>query len=310
MILFISIGFLLLVTGCFIILELSPFVFLESLAKYINPPKTSIKSKIKNIKKQKQPKGLKLLFIEVKEILKLTGKSNMFAILSVLSMILFVVGAFFSLSMNNIYLVPVMAIGLSLLPFYYVKFTASKYKRQIGTELETALSAITTSYLRGNNTIIRAIEENVSYLNPPIADIFESFLMESKLINMNLKEGLEQLKLKLDNTVFCEWVDGVISCQDDHNLKSTLPPIISKLSDTRVVSGELDLLLFEPIKEYITMIILLIGSIPLMYFLNKDWYETLMFTEFGKIILAICCTVIFISIGAVSKHTKPIEYKR
>lgn len=306
----IAIGFLLAVTGCFIILELSPFAFLEGLGKYLRPPKTSMKSKINATKKQKPPKGLKLLFLEVKEILRLTGKNGMFATLSVLAMILFVVGAFVALSMNNMYLVPVMAVGLSLLPFYYIKFTASRYKKQINAELETALSTITTSYLRGNNTIIRAIEENVSYLNPPVADIFASFLMETKLINSNIKEGLEHLKLRLDNTVFHEWVDGVIACQDDYNLKSTLPPIVSKLSDMRVVSGELDLLLFEPVKEYITMIILLLGSIPLMYFLNQSWYETLMFTEFGKILLAICGAVIFVSIGAVAKHTRPIEYKR
>lgn len=310
MTLLITLGFLLAVMGSFIILELSPFAFLEGLSKYLKPPKTSMKSKINKVKKQKPPKGLKLLFLEVKEILRLTGKSSMFATLSVLAMILFVVGAFFALSMSNMYLVPVMAVGFSLLPFYYVKFTASRYKKQINAELETALSAITTSYMRGNNTIIRAIEENVTYLNPPVADIFASFLMESKLINMNLKEGLEQLKLRLDNTVFHEWVDGIIACQDDYNLKSTLPPIVSKLSDMRVVSGELDLLLFEPVKEYITMVILLLGSIPLMYFLNKSWYETLMFTEFGKILLAICGAVIFISIGAVAKHTRPIEYKR
>ena len=154
------------------------------------------------------------------------------------------------------------------------------------------------------------IEENTPYLNPPVADIFQNFLMQTKLINSNIKEGLENLKLGLDNTVFHEWVDAVISCQDDYNLKSTLPPIIAKLSDVRVVSAELDLLLFEPVKEYITMVILLLGSVPLMYFLNTEWYHTLMFTEFGKILQAICGGVIFVSIGAVAKHTRPIEYKR
>ena len=118
------------------------------------------------------------------------------------------------------------------------------------------------------------------------------------------------LKTGIDNAVFHEWVDGVIACQDDYNLKTTLPPIVAKLSDMRVVSAELDLLLFEPVKEYITMVILLLGSIPLMYFLNKDWYQTLMFTEFGKVLLAICAGVIFLSVAAVAKHTRPIEYKR
>ena len=58
------------------------------------------------------------------------------------------------------------------------------------------------------------------------------------------------------------------------------------------------------------MIVLLLGSIPLMYFLNAEWYKTLMFTQFGKALLAVCGVVLFISIAAVAKHTRPIEYKR
>lgn len=306
----ITLAFLLAVTGSFNLLSLSPFTFLEGLAAYIRPQNTTMKSRIEKSRKNKQPKGLKLLFLETKEILRITGKSGMFTALCILSMLLFVVGAMIALTMKNNYLVPVLAAGLALLPFYYVKLTAGRHKRQINTELETALSIITTSYLRGKNTIIRAIEENQPYLNPPAAEVFRNFLLQAKLINSNTKEALAGLKTGIDNAVFHEWVDAVIACQDDYNLKTTLPPIVAKLSDMRMVSAELDLLLFEPVKEYITMVILLLGSIPLMYFLNKDWYQTLMFTEFGKVLLAICAGVIFLSVAAVAKHTRPIEYKR
>lgn len=306
----ITIAFLLAVAGIFILLELSPFAFLEGLAKYVKPKKTSIKSRIESSRKNKQPKGLKLLFIETKETLRVTGKSGMFTVLCILAMILFVVGVLVALTMKNTYLVPVLAVGLALLPFYYTKLTAGRHKKQINTELETALSIITTSYLRGKNTIIRAIEENLPYLNPPVSEVFRNFLLQAKLINSNTQEALMGLKAGVDNGVFHEWVDAVVACQDDYNLKSTLPPIVAKLSDMRVVSAELDMLLMEPVKEYITMVILLLGSIPLMYFLNKAWYETLMFTEFGKVLLAVCGAVIFISVAAVAKHTRPIEYKR
>lgn len=306
----VTIAFLLAVTGCFLILRLSPFSFLEGLAAFIKPEKQSMKSRIGQSRKSKQPKGLKLLFLETKEVLRVTGKSGMFSILCVLSSFLFVVGVLMALTMKNTYMVPVLAAGFALLPFYYVKFTAGRHKKQINTELETALSIITTSYLRGKNTMIRAIEENQPYLNPPVAEVFRNFLLQAKLINSNLKEALEQMKPGIDNGVFHEWVDAVIACQDDYNLKSTLPPIVAKLSDMRVVSAELDLLLMEPVKEYITMVVLLLGSIPLMYFLNQEWYHTLMFTEFGKILLAVCGGVVFVSVAAVARHTRPIEYKR
>ena len=306
----ITMAFLLAVTGCFLMLRLSPFSFLEGLASSLKPKKQSMKSRIEQSRKSRQPRGLKLLFLETKEVLRVTGKSGLFSMLCVLSMFLFVVGVFIAFTMKNTYMVPVLAVGLALLPFYYVKLTAGRHKKQVGMELETALSIITTSYLRGKNTIIRAIEENQPYLNPPVAEVFRSFLLQAKLINSNLKEALEQMKPGIDNEVFHEWVDAVIACQDDYNLKSTLPPIVAKLSDMRVVSAELNLLLMEPVKEYVTMVVLLLGSIPLMYFLNKEWYHTLMFTEFGKILLAVCGGVIFVSVAAVARHTRPIEYKR
>lgn len=310
MTLLVTIAFFTAVTGCFILLGLSPFEFLDGLAGYIKPKKTSMKSKIKESRTKKEPNGLKLLFAEVREVLRLTGKSGFFSTLCVLSLLLFVFGTLIAITMSNLYLVPVLAVGFALLPFWYVKLTASRYKKQLNSELETALSVITTSYLRNKNSIIRAIEENLPYLNPPVSELFRGFLMQAKLINSNTKQALAGLKAGIDNAVFHEWVDAVIACQDDHNLKSTLTPIVAKLSDMRVVSAELDFLLYEPVKEYITMVILLICSIPMMYFLNKSWYETLLYTDFGKILLALCGTVIFISISAVAKHTRPIEYKR
>jgi hypothetical protein len=202
-----------------------------------------------------------------------------------------------------------MAAGFSLLPFWYVMFTANFYKKQLNAELETALSVITTSYLRSENFIL-AVEENVSYLNPPVCDVFKSFLAQTNLISGDLQLALENIKYKVANEVYREWIDAVIACQEDKTLKTTLTPIISKLSDMRVVSAELDLLLYEPMKEFITMALLLVGNIPLIYFLNKDWFDTLMNTVIGKGVLAISVAALFVSLAAVIRLTKPIEYKR
>lgn len=62
--------------------------------------------------------------------------------------------------------------------------------------------------------------------------------------------------------------------------------------------------------DFITMAFLLIGNIPLLYFLNKDWYDVLVNTGFGKGILAVCLLVLLISFAAVIRLTKPVEYKR
>ena len=78
----------------------------------------------------------------------------------------------------------------------------------------------------------------------------------------------------------------------------------------RIVNAELELLVTEPRKEFITMVILVIGNIPLMYFLNRSWYETLMFSYMGKLILAGSAALIFVSTACVIRLTKPLEYRR
>jgi len=295
--------------GLLLVFGMTPLELLEAGGKAFHREDQSIQGKIVAVTSKKKKRGITKLMHEVTTILKATNKEKQLTVIILLSMTLMGVGAFISIAIDNLFLVPVLAIGFSLLPFWYVKFTATKWKKALNNELETALSIITSSYLR-SESIITAIDENIEYINPPVYDVFKAFLTQTKLINSNIKIALENLKEKMDSAVFHEWVDAIIDCQEDKNIKSTLVPIVSKLSDMRMVSAELDYMLYEPVKEFISMVILLLGNVPLMYFLNRDWFETLMFTMMGKAVMAICGVVLFISIAGVVRLSKPVEYRR
>lgn len=305
----ILLAFLGFLAGTFLLLKISPFAFAESIAKpFVDRPKPLAK-RIEEINHPKELKGIRKIIQDAGAILELTGKSGKFSALCAISFFLLVVGILFSALVGNYFLLPVLSAGMALLPFWYVLFTSHSYQKQMNNEIETALSVITTSYLR-NESIISAAEENLDYLNPPVTDVFADFLAQVNLISSDVKTALAAMKPKLKNSVFSEWVDAVIACQDDMTLKSTLAPIISKLSDIRIVSAELDYLIYEPLKEFITMALLLLGNIPLLYFLNRDWYGVLVGTDLGKGILAVCVLVLFISLSAVIRLTKPVEYRR
>ena len=107
-----------------------------------------------------------------------------------------------------------------------------------------------------------------------------------------------------------EGCEALAACQYDRSLKTTLNPIVAKLSDMRIINGELENLVFGPRKEFISMAALVVLNIPLLYFLNKDWYATLMNTIPGKAVLVVCAAAIFISFAKVVKLTQPIEYRR
>lgn len=302
------ISFVILLTGLFKIFDISIFDLTDDIAKFLSKEKTDIKSKIRKQAKKKKQKGIRKTIDETISILNIIGKRDKMNLIWLISIVLFITGMVLSISLGNLFLLPVLSIGLALLPFWYVIYSSNSYKKQINEELETALSTITTSYIRSEN-IILAVEENIEYLNPPISQVFIFFLSQTKLITSNTKLAIENLKPKIDNEVFEEWCDALIGCQENKNLKHTLVPIVMKLSDTRIVSAELENMLFEPMKEYITMVILLIANVPLLWLLNKDWYEILVNTPIGHGMIAICVLVIFISLGAVIRLTRPIEYK-
>ena len=298
-----------MITGFFIILSLSPMEFTDSVFKNILNKPRSIKEEINEITKRKKVSYFRREVIEVQSILKLTGREGWFPMICAVSLFLFAIGSGIAIVLGNFFSVPVLGIGFMLLPFWYVRLTQTHFKRDIAAELETALSIITTAYLR-NEDIVTAVEENIDYLNPPVLSVFKGFVYRIKMINPDIAAGLEDMKVQLENAVFREWCDALIACQIDRNLKTTLTPIVSKLSDMRVVNGELENMVFEPRKEFISMQLLVVGNIPLLYFLNKDWYSALMHTPLGQIILSICFAAIFISAAFVIKLTQPIEYRR
>ena len=298
-----------LTAGFFMLFGISPMEFTEGIFSRILAKPNSIKSQINEATRRKKPNLLRREITEAQEILRLTNRTQMFGILCACSLGLAAAGICISAAIGNLFLAPVLALGLMFVPFWYVKTTATNYKKAISSELETALSIITTAYLR-NEDIITSIEENVHYLNAPVKSVFENFISRIKLSNPDLTAAILDMKQHIDNEVFHEWCDSLILCQNDRSLKSTLTPIVNKLSDMRVVNADLEYMVTGPRKEFITMALLVIGNIPLLYMLNKAWYNSLMNTIPGQIILAVSAVGIFVATAIVIKITKPIEFKR
>lgn len=245
---------------------------------------------------------------EITQILKDTGRQEKFEFIKRLSLILFALGAVLALLINNVFMVPILGIGFSLAPVWYLRSTAGTYKKHLNEELETAVSIVTTSYLRTED-IIRSIKENIPSVNEPIKSHFEAFVYEAEMINANLISAINSLKMKVPNRVFHEWANTLIQCHSDRTMKHTLPAVIQKFSDIRIVQSELDAMLSGPRKEAITMMFLVVANIPLLYFLNKDWFNTLLFTTPGKIALAICAAIVLFALSKIMRLSKPIEYE-
>lgn len=298
-----------MIAGLFMVLGISPAEMSDSIFSRLTAAPGSIRADINETTKRKKAGFFRREITEAQAVLAASGREGKFPMVCMASLVLFALGACIAILAGNAFLVPVLAVGFMLAPFWYVKLTAGSFKKDVAAELETALSVITTAYLRTEN-FQQAVEENVRYLHHPVQEVFQRFLTRIKHIDPDMDAALHDLKYAIDNEVWQEWCEAVSACQADRSLKSTLTPIVSKLSDMRVVNGELENLVFGPRKEFVTMAILVLINIPLVRFINTDWYHTLVDTVPGQMIIAVCIAAVFVSFAFVVKLTQPIEYRR
>ena len=308
MIIIYILSLILFIAAVALLLGLTPERIADDFSRVLTPEQ-SLSDRAKIAQGKKKSRRISKEFANIKQALMATGNAKKFTVICSMSLFLFVGGVVFSLFIGNMFLMPVLAVIMAVIPFIHAKSALSYYRKHVEEEIETALSIISTSYVRNDN-IVNAVAENIGYLKPPVKDIFGSFVSETTSINSDIKAALCRLRERVDNQIYREWCDCLIQCQDDRTLKTSLMPIVNKLTDVRIVNNELTTILAEPKKEYWMMVALVIGNIPLLYMLNKDWYNTLMNTVFGNIILAVCGVVIAVTSVIMMKLVKPIEYKR
>ena len=290
------------------LMKLTPGRIAEDLMSIITP-NDSLRDKARNLRGNKKKHTLYKKLMGFKSALTATGKAKQFAIICCVSLCLFAGGMVFSVLIGNLFLLPVLSVAFALLPFLYTTNMLNYYEKQTKEELETTLSIISTSYIRSDD-ILAAVRENIAYIRPPLREVFQAFLGDATAVTSNIKRALLILRDKIDNEIFREWCDTLVGCQDDRVLKDTLQPVVAKLTDVRIVNSELQTMLSSVRNEYWMMVALVVGNIPLLYLLNREWFNTLLFGTSGKIVLGICGAVILITALFMQKFTKPIAYRR
>ena len=301
-------GFVLFVIAVIALLGLTPEQVNNDVSLFFDKQET-LKDKALTARGKKKKSKILLEIERMRRALQETGKEKQFSLACTAAMLLMIAGFIVAIAIDNMFLIPVLAVAFALIPFAYLAKTISIYETQVREEIETALSIITTSYVRSDN-LISAVKENIMYLKPPVKGIFESFLIEATVISPDIRMSIHNLKDKVKNSIFEEWCDTLISCQNDRTLKDTLMPVVSKLTDVRLVNNSLKTMLAETRREYWMMVAMVLANIPLLYCINKDWYDALMYTTIGKAVIAVCGIVIIITAIRMNKITKPVEYKR
>ena len=205
--------FILLVAGTFLILELTPETVTDDIMRMVVPEQT-LRDKVLIAQKKKKSRKITKALLHMREALTATGKSSQFTVTCAASLMLMIAGCIAAVMINNFFMIPVFAVAFASLPFLFARNTIAAYDKHIREEMETALSVVTTSYIRTDD-IVTSVRENLTNLKPPIRDIFAGFVGDATMVSSDTKAALRNLRDRIDNDIFAEWCDTLIACQDD-----------------------------------------------------------------------------------------------
>lgn len=281
----------------------------QDVSRLFSPETDSISNRINIAKGRKKRGRLSQLIFDTKEILRLLDKEDEFPPVCFSAIVLGSASLIFCLLSGNYMLIAPLCMIAVILPFVYIRQRGLRLKKMINEELETALSIITNSYIRTEN-IILSIEENIGYIHRPVQAIFKAFIFNCNYVNADIRYNLRKLKGSLNNSIFQEWCSALIACQEDSSLRFTLSAIVKKLSYVRIVSVRLDSFLYEPVREFIFMIIILLFNIPVFYVLNKSWFYILTGTVYGHFTIAVVVGTVAFCLVNVLRLTGGVEYER
>ena len=245
---------------------------------------------------------------DIKNVMNYMHMSNRFITVCIAS-IFFAIGSVIVAALfKNMWLVPgFITIAMSI-PFIFIKIYSYKYSEKLQSELETTMSQITISYTRLLD-LTKAIEENLNNINPPLRAPFEEFLTQARFTGSNERQCIDELDRKIENEIFHEWCDGLKKCVENENMMYLLKPSVDKFAVLRSIESKVKDTIAGLRIQFVIIAALVYANIPLFKFLYNDWYEVIVHTTPGNIVLGVIVLITAICIDAFIAMTKPIRFK-
>ena len=131
-----------MIAGLFMVLGISPAEMSDSIFSRLTAAPGSIRADINETTKRKKAGFFRREITEAQAVLAASGREGKFPMVCMASLVLFALGACIAILAGNAFLVPVLAVGFMLAPFWYVKLTAGSFKKDVAAELETSCQGL------------------------------------------------------------------------------------------------------------------------------------------------------------------------
>ena len=215
-------------------------------------------------------------------------------------------GLLIGLTLDNIPVALVMAVGMGCSPLIAIRIRTGDYLRNLHEKLENAMSIVTNSYISSGD-LIGSVESSLHLLPSPVDGIFQQFYSETQLVDSDVIKALCRIRDRIDNRYWWDWCDVLMQCQRDRQTRFALSGIVSRLGEMRRVQIEVDTTIRKQMSDYIITVLIVLGSIPLMGTMMPDWYTMLTTTPAGKITLAVILAAVLATAVWVAQLYRPVE---
>jgi Flp pilus assembly protein TadB len=292
--------FALLLAEAFFITGINPF----RRKSYISLSKQIQEEKFKNVDERFDKLGFKDRLVTTVQNTVVMGGSNMKIFAFMLAVSCTAGIGIGKMMFTDTGLALVTGLALIPVPYIFLKVKSRWYKRNQDELLENSLSLITNSYISCND-IIKAVSENLSKLD--VHRPFAEFVTDVTLIDSNLRRGLRRLELKINNKYFSEWIDILVLSQEKSgDMRFILPAVIDGMNDAKKLQIEADTVMMNVWKEYFMSIILAFSIIPILKFSNAEWFNILINTFVGRLLIVLMLVLTIISAFITLKINKPL----
>lgn len=231
----------------------------------------TLRQKLRQMESGHQDNFILQSYRNMSAILNATGEESKLKTMRVVSLTCGAAGVFVSVYVGSWALAPILGVGFALLPMWLLKFKAYRYNVSVMNELSVVLSMVTNSYVRCEN-MVKAVEENIVYMNHPVKAHFESFVYQCTYVNSNVSANIQALRQEMDNAVFRLWCDCLVICQSDINQKSSLNAVVEQFTTDRELLNLLSAEITKPVQIFAIVAAITFTAFPL---------TSLMGTQFG-----------------------------
>lgn len=215
-----------------------------------------------------------------------------------------IIGFFFGkLILTSAELALCMAIVFAFLPIVFVSVRANWYKQQEMASIETCMVMINSSY-RASRDIVKAVRDNADNPSMPVA--FKNFLSTVTLVDSNVERALRKVGAAFNNRYVDEWIEALIKAQYDSNMMDLLPSIVSEMDEAKKAQNESAAAMKAVWREYAMWVVTII-CVPLVLKINPEWYNALVYTPVGKLLVVLLLLGLLNTMRVMVKISKPID---